>query len=141
MLDRLTDAQKNANTTRGSTPGLIDPALGEIAGNRIPLPNLVQQKRGSRRPRANANNPPATQPVQPAQVAQPQQVTQAAQATQAPQTPQAPNDHQNQPRPRPPQASSYNDATTQLPVDSTTIDVSSQDPANMAAIQVSRSSP
>ena len=37
VLAMLTPAQVTANSTRGSTPGLIDPALGE-AGGRIPWP-------------------------------------------------------------------------------------------------------
>ncbi|MCJ1286780.1 hypothetical protein MMC26_006126 [Xylographa opegraphella] len=39
ILDRLTPMQKAANTTRGLSPGLIDPALGE-AGGRIAWPAL-----------------------------------------------------------------------------------------------------
>ncbi|KAL8941011.1 MAG: hypothetical protein Q9216_002491 [Gyalolechia sp. 2 TL-2023] len=46
--EQMTDQQRRDNTTRGLTPGLINPALGE-AGGRIPLPNLIkgagQQKR------------------------------------------------------------------------------------------------
>ncbi len=37
VIQSLTPAQIAGNTTRGSTPGLIDPALGE-AGGRIPHP-------------------------------------------------------------------------------------------------------
>lgn len=37
VLARLSDAQINSNTTRGSTPGLFDPTLGE-GSERIPLP-------------------------------------------------------------------------------------------------------
>lgn len=36
-LTMLSDEQINNNTTRGTTPGLIDPSLGE-AGGRVPLP-------------------------------------------------------------------------------------------------------
>ncbi|KAL9016788.1 MAG: hypothetical protein Q9185_005875 [Variospora sp. 1 TL-2023] len=36
-LKMLSDEQINNNTTRGTTPGLIDPSLGE-AGGRVPLP-------------------------------------------------------------------------------------------------------
>ncbi|MCJ1269747.1 hypothetical protein MMC22_009640 [Lobaria immixta] len=39
VLRGLTDAQKAANTTRGSTPGLIDPSLG-VAGGVVPYPVL-----------------------------------------------------------------------------------------------------
>lgn len=121
VLDRLSDAQKNANTTRGSTPGLIDPALGEIAGNRIALPNLVQTKRGSRRPKVDASNNPATQSIQPAQV---------------PQTPQAPGDHHNQRQPLSSQANTSNDAKAPLPLASTTTSISFQGPASTAAVPV-----
>lgn len=38
VLAKLSDAQKLNNTTRGSTPGLIDPALGR-AGGRVYLKN------------------------------------------------------------------------------------------------------
>ena len=34
----MTDAEIKANSTRGHTPGLIDPRLGEVPGNRVPLP-------------------------------------------------------------------------------------------------------
>ena len=37
IINALTPAQRTNNTTRGSTPGLIDPAQGE-AGGRIPHP-------------------------------------------------------------------------------------------------------
>lgn len=40
-LDQMTDQQKHHNTTRGLTPGLIDPALGEQPGNRIPIPPSI----------------------------------------------------------------------------------------------------
>ena len=56
VLAQLTPAQIAANTTRGSTPGLINPALGEIGG-RIPHPVLRTGQgvqRGSRRPRSEA---------------------------------------------------------------------------------------
>ena len=45
VLENLTDAQKQANTTRGSTPGLINPALGDIPSNRVPIPILKSEKR------------------------------------------------------------------------------------------------
>ena len=50
VVSRLTDEQKRANTTRGSTPGLIRPWLGE-AGGRVPHPNFSNGQctcRGSR---------------------------------------------------------------------------------------------
>jgi len=37
VLNQLSRAQTDSNTTRGLTPGLINPALGEVGG-RIPLP-------------------------------------------------------------------------------------------------------
>ena len=143
VLDRLSDAQKIANTTRGSTPGLIDPALGEIAGNRVALPNLVQTKRGPRRPKVNANNNPAAQPVQPALVPQVQQAIQAAQAAQTNQAPRAPralNGHQNHQVLQSSQAGSSNDATAAFPAASTTMGVPLPDPASMVAILVFHSS-
>ena len=47
VLDTLTQWQRDNNTTRGSTPGLIDPALGEAPGNRI-LPPHMKEKQGVR---------------------------------------------------------------------------------------------
>ena len=48
-LKMLTQVQIDGNTTRGSTPGLKDPALGE-AGGRVPLPaNMGITSRRSRR--------------------------------------------------------------------------------------------
>lgn len=38
LLKTLSAHQIRNNTTRGSTPGLIDPSLGELDGNRIPIP-------------------------------------------------------------------------------------------------------
>jgi hypothetical protein len=38
LLKKLSAHQIRNNTTRGSTPGLIDPSLGEVDGNRIPIP-------------------------------------------------------------------------------------------------------
>lgn len=64
VLDSLTDAQKRANTARGSTPGLINPALGEVEGNRVPLPDLKIVKRGPKRPKLNTQNTPTTQLAQ-----------------------------------------------------------------------------
>ena len=77
VLDSLTDAQIDANTTRGSTPGLIDPALGEVAGNRVPLPDLRLRKRGPNGVQRHANYIPATR-------------RKNRQARQAPPTPPAP---------------------------------------------------
>ncbi|KAL8913695.1 MAG: hypothetical protein Q9171_001545 [Xanthocarpia ochracea] len=34
----MTNAEIEANSTRGRTPGLIDPRLGEVPGNRVPWP-------------------------------------------------------------------------------------------------------
>ena len=49
VLDALTDHQKDNNTTRGSTPGLIDPALGDVQGNRV-HPPLLKVRQGTRIP-------------------------------------------------------------------------------------------
>ena len=83
VLDGLTDAQKIANTTRGSTPGLINPALGDVAGNRIALPALTIRKRGPQRKKTGANNTPATQQAQPGQAPQAPGLPGAAQAPRA----------------------------------------------------------
>ena len=40
VLSTLSSQQIANNTTRGSTPGLIDPARGDIPGNRVPLPTM-----------------------------------------------------------------------------------------------------
>ena len=39
-LQMLTPQQIAANTTRGSTPGLVNPQVGERPGNRIELPSV-----------------------------------------------------------------------------------------------------
>lgn len=48
VLRGLTDAQKRANTTRGSTPGLIDPRLG-VEGGVVPYPVLGRGRGQNRR--------------------------------------------------------------------------------------------
>ncbi|KAF6241834.1 hypothetical protein HO173_000546 [Letharia columbiana] len=116
VLDSLTDAQKDANTTRGSTPGLIDPALGEVSGNRVALPDLVLRKRGRRRANVNVSNTPATQLAQPHKL------------------PQASHLYQNQQFPQSSRASSANIATAQFPVASARMGSSSQDFASNAAV-------
>ncbi|KAL8720703.1 MAG: hypothetical protein Q9225_002469 [Loekoesia sp. 1 TL-2023] len=40
-IDEMTNQQKLDNTTRGLTPGLVNPTLGE-AGERIPFPNRIK---------------------------------------------------------------------------------------------------
>lgn len=55
VLQSLTDAQKKANTTRGSTPGLIDPSLG-AAGGMVPYPVLRRGQGQNRKPRKNRAN-------------------------------------------------------------------------------------
>ena len=44
VLALLSPAQITANTTRGVTPGLIDPALGDTPNNRVPLPALKENQ-------------------------------------------------------------------------------------------------
>lgn len=143
VLDRLTHAQKNANTTRGSTPGLINPALGEVPGNRIALPELAIKKRGPQRQKANAFNTSATQSAQPGQAPQNPGVSGAAQAPrarkarkeQARKTPQAPAQ-------APPQAAqarpagSSNAASAPFPVALGTIGTPSQTLSMTAAATV-----
>ena len=89
VLDRLSDAQKQANTTRGSTAGLINPALGDVIGNRVALPVLTILKRGSKRPKAKANSTPTTQPAQAPQPPQPTRARRKRRAHEAPQIPEA----------------------------------------------------
>ncbi|KAL9009733.1 MAG: hypothetical protein Q9173_005263 [Seirophora scorigena] len=50
-LRLLSDEQIKNNTTRGTTPGLIDPVLGE-AGGRVPLPKMGVGAGGRRRYKA-----------------------------------------------------------------------------------------
>lgn len=57
VLAKLSQAQIAANTTRGTTPGLVDPALGEAPGNRIALPVFERgkgKKRGPNKKKAEA---------------------------------------------------------------------------------------
>ncbi|KAL8726120.1 MAG: hypothetical protein Q9166_006912 [cf. Caloplaca sp. 2 TL-2023] len=42
VTERMTPAQLQANSTRGHTPGLIVPALGESPGNRVPWPERIR---------------------------------------------------------------------------------------------------
>ena len=90
VLDSLTDAQKQANTTRGSTPGLIDPALGVSPDNRVPVPDLGLRNRGAERAAVHGNDNLATQTAQPAQVPPAPQVLPAPSAPQVPPAPSAP---------------------------------------------------
>ena len=145
VLDDLTDAQKQTNTTRGSTPGLIDPALGEAPGNRVDLPVLVIRKRGPKRATANANNVQAIQQVQQTQALQVPQNTEplravhVAQAHQAPKPPQARHDDQVSQTYQPPQAKGSDGATTSSSVVSATDGASSQSVAGTAATPVCHS--
>ena len=61
VLDHLTDAQKRANTTRGSTPGLIDLALPDTLENRIPLPAVVAKERSPKTVMVDASKGAARQ--------------------------------------------------------------------------------
>lgn len=56
VLAGLTDAQKAANTTRGSTPGLIDPSLG-VAGGVVPYPVLRRGQAQNRKLRKDWTDP------------------------------------------------------------------------------------
>lgn len=58
VLARLNDQQKQANSTRGSTPGLIDPSLPDTPQNRVPIP-LTRKGRlpYSTKKTAKANKP------------------------------------------------------------------------------------
>lgn len=50
LLRILSAYQIRHNTTRGSTPGLINPSLGDVEGNRVPIP-------ADRKPRAACRKP------------------------------------------------------------------------------------
>ncbi|KAI4260953.1 MAG: hypothetical protein L6R42_003840 [Xanthoria sp. 1 TBL-2021] len=62
----MTDAQKEANTTRGLTPGLINKDLGDIPGNRVPWPKQLRRagrhkpNRPAGAPRSRSNDSQAT---------------------------------------------------------------------------------
>ena len=133
VLDSLTDAQKQANTTRGRTPGLINPALGDIPGNRIELPALVSKNRGPRGPKhaaVDVNNNSATQPAQHHQAPQFNQTHQAAQSSQAPQA------HQDQQASQFSQAIGSDIATPPFFVASATMSAPSQNTPRNAAVLV-----
>ncbi|KAI9719109.1 MAG: hypothetical protein M1812_003739 [Candelaria pacifica] len=51
IIHKLTPQQKQNNTTRGTTPGLRNPALGEATGNRIPTPQQRNPFLSVQRPR------------------------------------------------------------------------------------------
>lgn len=61
VLRGLTDAQKRANTTRGSTPGLIDPSLG-VTGGVVPYPILRRGQGHNRKLRKDGASVAAGQP-------------------------------------------------------------------------------
>ena len=130
VLDSLTDAQKQANTTRGRTPGLINPALGDIPGNRIELPARKRGPRGPKRAAVNVNNNSATQP------AQHHQAPQVNQTHQAPQSSQAPQAHQDQQASLCSQAIGSDIATPPFFVASTTMSAPSQNTPCAAAVPV-----
>ena len=81
VLDSLTDAQKQANTTRGSTPGLIDPTLGDVPDNRVPIPDLRLRKHGAKRAVVHGNEYLAAQPAQVPQAPPAPPVLRASQTT------------------------------------------------------------
>ena len=65
VADGKYELERGAIKGGPSTPGLIDPTLSEIPGNRIPLPDLTIPKR--RRPRngnGNADNSSTLPPMQ-----------------------------------------------------------------------------
>ena len=90
VLNSLTDAQKRANTTRGSTPGLINPALDDVPGNRVDLQPLGARKRGPRHAAVDTDNDSTTQAPQISQMPQAQQLLQVTQMHQTAQSSQAP---------------------------------------------------
>lgn len=142
VLDSLTDAQKQANTTRGSTPGLINPALGDIPGNRVDLPALGLKKRGPRGPKRaaiKANNNPAIEPAQHHQAPEAQQAPQVNQTHQASQFSQAPQADQDQQASQYSRASSPDVATAPSYVASVTIGIPLQNIAITVAGPVYRS--
>lgn len=55
VLDSLTSHMRRTNTTRGLTPGLINPAQGE-AGGRVPLPALTSGRRRLVPPKGKGDN-------------------------------------------------------------------------------------
>ena len=57
VLAKLSQSQIENGTTRGTTPGLIDPCLPDSSINRIPVPG---DGKGSRDLLAPGNNPPST---------------------------------------------------------------------------------
>ena len=135
VLDGLTDAQKQANTTRGSTPGLINPALGEIHGNRIPLPDMTPWKRGPRRAAVNKNRIPAAQTAQPPhypQAPQSNSAAQGAQAHQAHRIQQAPPFPQSQQLPDSSRVSSSDPESAPSSVASAAMNASFQNDFNTA---------
>ncbi|KAL8854091.1 MAG: hypothetical protein Q9221_001011 [Calogaya cf. arnoldii] len=62
VTPRMTEAQKEANTTRGLTPGLIRPELGEIPGNRVPWPEQSHRAGRHRRNRPTIRTSPSIEP-------------------------------------------------------------------------------
>ena len=60
-LQMLTPQQIAANTTRGSTPGLVNPLVGERPGNRIELPAVTNacltRRCGGRQAPSHSRNP------------------------------------------------------------------------------------
>ena len=71
IYDKFEPKQLQHNCSRGATPGLIDPAKGEVLGNRVPLPyaygmipgpNILSEKSQSWKPLTVSQLPATIQP-------------------------------------------------------------------------------
>ena len=136
VLDSLTNAQKRANTTRGSTPGLINPALGEIPGNRVPLPAVESKKQGPKHAAGNANSNPATLSIQTSRVRKTQRISRPTQTRQANRSSQIPQRTKSQQSSRNLRVSSSSAGAAPSSIVSAVTDGVSQNIRGSAAIAV-----
>lgn len=116
VLDRLTDAQKRANTTRGSTPGLIDLALPDTLENRVPMPVKGRWHRIAMVDEDNAEDGQLPQIAPDSQVPQVNQDARTARIDQIPQTSPLSSGYQDEQSSQSPSAGSPGIATALSPL-------------------------
>ncbi|KAM0804785.1 hypothetical protein BDR22DRAFT_885452 [Usnea florida] len=119
---RLLRSVADSGMSSGSTPGLIDPTLGEIPGNRIPLPGLgIPEQRRAETSSESTDDDSSSRSMHSVQALPNVQPTQAPQNDQH-RTPQTSYDHWEHQAQEPAQAGSSNITTAPFPPPSTITD-------------------
>ena len=106
----------------GSTPGLINTTLGEIPGNRIPLPDLKMRERRRKETSSEDTDNDSTSPLMHRAQAPPHVQASRAPRIDQSRTPQTPHRHWKRQSQQPLQGSSSNVATAPFPMASTNSD-------------------